>query len=190
MFRPTVQVVKTARYLDIRGRNLEKVGNRRDGGRGERAELRSAELPFLRTCLAASSSYPTDYERLFFLFLASPLFSVISVVSVPERDDTVTTTMPIAITTVSASKVGTTFDAPTSWTSIANAFLFKRNYVNSPYQPPILFLFSFFFEMTLLQDVEGGDRGGRCIDFSRSFKNVRVDEIRKCDDFSFTNSTL
>lgn len=33
-------------------------------GRRERAELRSAELPFLRTCLAASSSSPTDYDRL------------------------------------------------------------------------------------------------------------------------------
>lgn len=31
--------------------------------------------------------------------------------------------MPIAITTVSASKVGTTFDAPTSWTAITDAFV-------------------------------------------------------------------
>lgn len=39
-------------------------------GRRERAELRSAELPFLRTCLAASSSSPTDYDRLLLSFCA------------------------------------------------------------------------------------------------------------------------
>lgn len=52
----------------------------RDGGRGERAELRSVELPFLRTCLAASSSYPTDYEQLCSLsvFLHLSLLSLLS----------------------------------------------------------------------------------------------------------------
>lgn len=45
-----------------------------------------------------------------------------------ERDDTITTTMPIAITTVSASKVGTTFDAPTSWTTITTSVLLFISY--------------------------------------------------------------
>lgn len=65
-------VVRSARNQSlVRALTLE-VETERDGererenriGRRERAELRSAELPFLRTCLAASSSSPTDYGRL------------------------------------------------------------------------------------------------------------------------------
>lgn len=56
-------VARTSTYVGGGDRERERERENRIG-RQERAELRSAELPFLRTCLAASSSSPTDYDRL------------------------------------------------------------------------------------------------------------------------------
>jgi len=56
-------VARTSTYVGGGDRERERERESRIG-RQERAELRSAELPFLRTCLAASSSSPTDYDRL------------------------------------------------------------------------------------------------------------------------------
>lgn len=115
-------------YLDFQRKNLRKVGNQREMEEEEN-ERNWGPWSFLSFGHASLLLRPIpQITNNFALFLSSFIYLSYLCCLCLKRDDTITTTMPIAITTVSASKVGTTFDAPTSWTTITASVLLLISY--------------------------------------------------------------